>query len=153
MAGQKGRSGGHNRKTLEKHKAEGTYRDDRHGNRAEAQIKPSALKAPERFGPVALQTWNDIVETIPESMITKLDYKSLVAYCDLCAAYDKLQRAFEDDPIDKDIRISYLSVIQNMDRLGRQFGWTPQSRAALTLTPDKEDEDDPMESLTARLVG
>jgi len=46
MAGQKGRSGGQNRKTAAEHKLSGTYRDDRHGKFAAADPK---LVEPEAY--------------------------------------------------------------------------------------------------------
>ena len=153
MAGVKGRSGGHNRKTTAKLKAEGGYRATRHRDRADQHAKPAAIVAPKHLGKTGKTLWSQVVESLPESLITSLDASALAMFCQLADVYEKLRPEFEADPIDKDLRISFLSVVSQMDRLGRQFGWTPQSRAGLTIAQADDKDESAFSALLSRMSG
>src|SRR5690606_30696209 len=99
MAGVKGRSGGHNRKTTQTLKEEGGYRTTRHANRADVLVEPAKLPCPEHLGPIGKEAWSRIINALPESVVTKLDADSLSAYCDCLEVYAKLRPMFYDDPI------------------------------------------------------
>jgi len=145
MAGVKGqRSGGHNRKTTQQLKKEGTYTNSRHGKRVDAKVAPATLPCPGDLGEHGSELWKRICHTLPKEVVTKLDSDSLRAYCETWELYRKIYPQMLADPIDKDIRISWSACIDKLDKLGRQFGWTPQARAGLQM-PDKDDsETDPM---------
>jgi len=144
MAGVKGqRSGGHNRKTAAQHKAEGTYKPSRHGNRVDLEVDTAAPVMPRGLEKAGKEMWKRICQTLPEKTVTKLDADSLRMYCETWQVYLKLYPIFRDDPLDSKARQSWQACVATLDKLGRQFGWTPQSRSALE-TPEPEQEDDPL---------
>lgn len=153
MAGVKGRSGGQNRKATETLKAEGGYRTTRHRDRADIEVKPAAIQPPKHLGKAGKDLWKRVVESLPASLVTNLDPDSLAAFCDLADAYDRIRPQFMADPIDKEIRISYMAILDRMDKLGRQFGWTPQSRAGLSLGKSEDPDESAFSSLLARMSG
>jgi P27 family predicted phage terminase small subunit len=153
MAGRRGRSGGHNRKATATLKAEGGYRTERHDKRADTHVLPASLQSPKHLGEAGRDLWRRVVTSLPEALITNLDPDSLTQFCDLADSYAKIRPVFLADPIDKDIRIAYMAVIAAMDRLGRQFGWTPQSRASLQLPKAEDKEESAFGVLLARMSG
>jgi P27 family predicted phage terminase small subunit len=153
MAGVKGRSGGHNRKTTAKLKSEGGYRVTRHSDRADQFVKPAAIVPPKYLRKTGKALWNRVVGSLPESLITELDTDSLAMFCQLADMYEKLRPKFAADPINKDVRISFLSVVDRMDKLGRQFGWTPHSRAGLSLANADDKDESAFSALLSRMSG
>ena len=145
MAGVKGqRSGGHNRKTTKQLKDEGTYNKRRHGKRVDAKVDASSLPCPGDLTEHGAELWKRICQTLPREVVTKLDSDALRAYCRTWEIFRKLEQPMLDDPTDKDTRIAFFSTIDKLDKLGRQFGWTPQSRAGLQMPAKDESETDPM---------
>lgn len=144
MPGIKGKSGGHNRKTTAEHATDGTYRAHRHSSRADVRVTPSALDCPEDLGDIAKETWSGVVDSLPEELLTKVHVGSLRMYCETIEQYRHVWPLFCADPLDKDLRITAMALIDRADKLGRQFGWTPQALAGLRVPPSDKDEPDPM---------
>lgn len=153
MAGVKGRSGGHNRKRTEQLKAEGGIRKHRHENRADVIIPPASVSTPEHLGEAGRELFERIVATLPKSLITKATIESLGMYADLWECYLSLRPQFLANPVDKDIRISYMSVVDRIDKLGRQFGWTPLSLSGIKVPEQPDKDEDVFESLISRMSG
>lgn len=153
MAGVKGRSGGHNRKTTAKLKAEGGYRATRHRDRADQFVKPVEIVPPKHLRKAGKELWRRVVESLPESIVTELDTDSLAMFCSLADMYENLRPQFASDPLDKDLRIAFLAVVDRMDKLGRQFGWTPQSRAGLSLAKSDDKDESAFSALLSRMSG
>ena len=143
MPGAKGRSGRPPKATVQ-HETEGTFRKHRHSQRVDAKIPPATLPCPAELQEVGQELWRRIVSTLPREVITKLDADGLKTYCLLWQQFNRVWPQFEADPLDKDIRITALSLVDRLDKLGRQFGWTPQSRASLQMPSKDEDDADPM---------
>jgi P27 family predicted phage terminase small subunit len=155
MGSQKGRKGigGRPPKATATLKAEGGYRTERHDKRADTHVLPASLQSPKHLGEAGCDLWRRVVTSLPEALITNLDPDSLTQFCDLADSYAKIRPVFIADPIDKDIRIAYMAIIAAMDRLGRQFGWTPQSRASLQLPKAEDKEESAFGVLLARMSG
>jgi len=153
MAGVKGRSGGRNRKPTAQLKETGGYRKSRHKARADVLVMPVRVPPPDCLGDVGKEAWVRFVNNLPEALITSLDKDGLTQFCQALEAYAKVWPLFINDPIDKDIRITWQAICAQVDRLGRQFGWTPQSRAALSLPAKKEEEESVFSTLLARMSG
>ena len=153
MAGVKGRSGGHNRKSTAQLKAEGGYAVNRHRDRADETIKPTKLKRPTHFKKIGRDAWDRIVSALPEALLTSLDPDSLTMYCDLLENYHKLRPLFSADPLDKDTRIAFMATIDHLDKIGRQFGWSPQSRSGLKLPENKREDESAFGVLLSRMSG
>lgn len=95
---------------------------------------------PNGLGKHASQCWDIVVNTLPRNMQSRLDFVGLMLLCDHVELYFSLRSKMLSDPIDKEIRISFTTVVDKLDKLGRQFGWSPLSRASLTITEDKDDD-------------
>lgn len=142
MVGQKGRSGRPGKPTAQ-HKAEGTERSYRHANRADARIEPSVLPCPGDLGTHGAEMWKRICKTLPKEIVTKLDTDSLRVYCETWEVYRKVYPLMLDDPTDKNTNVLWAKIVDKLDKLGRQFGWSPQSRTSLQM-PEVDQEVDPM---------
>lgn len=151
MPGVKGKSGGHNRKSVTEHARDGTYRRDRHGSRVDLRIQPARLQCPDDLGEIASDVWTKVVTSLPEEILNNVHENSLRMYCETIEQYRHVWPLFCADPLDKDLRITAMALIDRADKLGRQFGWTPQALAGLRVPQDDKEEVDPMvEFLRAR---
>lgn len=143
MPGVKGASG-RPAKSTEQHRQDGTYQKCRHENRVDAKIPPATLPCPGDLNEHGAELWKRICATLPREVVTKLDADSLRAYCETWELYRKVYPKMIADPFDKDTRILWANCIDKLDKLGRQFGWSPQSRASLQMPPKDESDTDPM---------
>jgi P27 family predicted phage terminase small subunit len=153
MAGVKGRSGGANRKPTAQLKVTGGYRAERHKNRADVAVPRAIIKPPRGMGKIGKEVWNRFLENLPEALITNLDLNSLAQFCEALELYDKIKVRFYNDPFDREARLIWKDVCAQVDRLGRQFGWTPQSRASLSLPAKETKDESAFSSLLSRMSG
>lgn len=150
MAGQKGRSGRRPKPTAQL-KESGGFNVTRHRNRADVLVMPAKLDAPATLGKIGRDAWNRYIDNLPEALITQLDVYALQQLCEALELYAKVWPLFIDNPLDRDARITWQAVCAQIDRLGRQFGWTPQSRAALSLPSSESKEESMFGELIARM--
>lgn len=143
MPGKKGASGRLPKSTAQ-HLEDGTYREHRHGKRVDSKVPSASLPVPGDMGEHAAELWKRICATLPKEIITKLDSDALRVYCETWEMYRILQPQFAADPLDKDLRLAWSQIVDRLEKLGRQFGWTPQTRASLQMPAKNEDEIDPM---------
>jgi P27 family predicted phage terminase small subunit len=143
MPGVKGASGRPGKPT-DQHLQDGTYRKHRHANRVDNKVQPAPMPVPGNLGEHAAEMWKRIVGALPPEVLTNLDKDALMLYCQTWQTYCKIQPLFDADPVDKELRIAWTSCVDRLDKLGRQFGWTPQSRATLQMPAKDEDAEDPM---------
>ncbi len=152
MTGAKGRSG-RPPKPTEQLKANGGYRATRHRNRADVAVPKATIKPPRGMGKVGKEVWNRFLTNLPEALITNLDLNSLAQFCEALEAYDQIKGVFAANPLDREVRLAWKDICAQVDRLGRQFGWTPQSRASLSL-PAKDTKDESVfGALLSRMSG
>ena len=133
-------------------RATGGYRATRHRDRADEAIKPTSLERPKHFGKIGAEAWDRIVSALPPALMTSLDPDSLSMYCDLLETYHALRPLFMSDPLDKETRITFFTTIDHIDKIGRQFGWSPQSRSGLKM-PEQAREESGFDVLLARMSG
>lgn len=143
MVGQPGK-GGRPPKSTEQHLIDGTYRPDRHAKRVDSKVAPASLPVPGDLGDEAAELWKRIVSSLPKEILTNLDKDSLRVYCETWQIYLKIQPLFNADPTDKELRITWASLVDKLDKLGRQFGWSPQTRASLQMPTKNDEDEDPM---------
>lgn len=148
MAGQKGRSG-RLPKPTEQHVQDGTYRSDRHARRADVLVMAEQLECPESLTGAAQEAWQRITTALPDDALCQLDCDALWLYCQSWSQLLKVWPMFEENPLDKDCRITAMALCTEVDKLGRQFGWSPLSRASLRV-PQREESDDPLDELLKR---
>ena len=90
MAGQKGRSGGQNRKPTAQLKETGGYRATRHKKRADVLVIPCRVEPPSILGTVGKEAWIRYVNNLPEALITNLDTDGLTQFCQALELYPKV---------------------------------------------------------------
>jgi phage terminase small subunit len=150
MPGVKGRSGGHNAKPASEHAKDGTFRRDRHGSRTELHVEPASLVAPFEQDSEERMAWDRIVNTLPPEQITNLDFDKLCVYCEAWGQYRRVWPEFVKDPLDKDVRITALNLMDRVIALGREFGTSPMSRMSLKLPQEEKDDKDPLTEFLSR---
>ena len=138
-------------KSIEEHKANGTYRPSRHDNRGLTLPPAEQMSAPEYFSEQTKEAWKDIVFPLIEAgTVTEVD-KAILE--DAFINYDNAQKCLEY--IKKSGSIAHylqsLNKIKNcnlweeynksMDKFNRiliKFGVTPTERARIKMKPKKE---------------
>jgi phage terminase small subunit len=143
MAGYKGQQG-RKPKIAAKHKLDGTYREDRHGNRLESVIfsnAPLELTPPESLRDDGKRQWKHVMETLPESVLKNCDEGKLHQLAFIRQQLNDLQQAIESSPLDGKLIEIYLKLCGQYDRLGKQFGLSPVDRASLKVEDPKEPMD------------
>jgi P27 family predicted phage terminase small subunit len=86
MAGAKGRSGGHNRKSVAQLKLEGTYRADRHGGRDGVVAPKGRPTPPASLAGVALAEWTRMCDRLEQAgTLSTIDDGILLVYVRLFA--------------------------------------------------------------------
>lgn len=104
------------------------------------QVAPTELDCPDDLNEVGREIWTRVCDSLPAGVVTSLDIDALGRLCRISQTYARLYPKFDENPLDKDLRITALALASELDKLGRQFGMTPQSRAALKV-PKEEEED------------
>ena len=137
-------------KSAAQHAADGTFRKDRHGSRAELQISPAKPTVPRGLPPEARALWRRVVAELPAEALSRLDGEALRAYCVAWSIYRRIEPLMVDNPTDKDIRIAWTAVLSTLDKLGQQFGWTPRSRSSLRLPAEADETADPFAEFIRR---
>lgn len=151
---QKGRKGigGRPPKPTAQLKQSGGYRTTRHKDRVDVLVVPVRVEPPSILGQVGREVWVRFVNNLPEALITSLDTDGLTHFCQALEMYPKVWEQFSADPFDKENRITWQALSTRIDTLGRQFGWTPQSRASLQLPASEKKEESPFNELIARMA-
>lgn len=136
MAGRKGqRSGGHNKKTAAQLKAEGTWREDRHGKQVDNVAAEGKPIQPNHFSPSQQQLWNELAGFLPDGVVGAKDSTMLVAAVQWYDIYSDTIKQLARDPIDKQLLAVADKSWKNFERLAKEFGATPTARARLRNDP------------------
>lgn len=125
-SGKRGRP----RKPTSRHKAEGTFRADRH---ARSELKPDG--APYEIGELkghARELWDKVVpELIRLKVATAIDSPQLFAMCEWWGEYRKVQT---DTKMDKYNRmVAMATAYKQFATIASRFGLTPVDRASLEI--------------------
>lgn len=151
----KGQGGKPRSKSKEQLKREGGYREDRHATHASLKaenFKSLSKEPPGHMGVYAKDCWRYQVENLPEESLTTLDHFSMTVFCDMYEVYCQSRKLLALDPLDNKARQAMMSAATAMDKIGKQFGWTPQSRAGIPQV-EKDDEDDVFAELISAMKG
>ena len=117
------------RKTVHQLKANGTYRKDRHADRGDRLFTPGIPKMPRGLDATAKKHFRDIVEKLPDGILTPVDALGLEAICRLWSLF---RRFINSDDMQEE-RLG-LSACRVWLELAKQYGLTPQSRTNLTTS-------------------
>jgi phage terminase small subunit len=154
MAGYKGQQG-RKPKIAAKHKLDGTYREDRHGNRLESVIvndAPLQLVPPDSLRQDGKQQWQHVMDTLPEHVLKNCDEGKLHQLAFIRQQLNDVQQAIESSPLDGKLIEIYLKLCGQYDRLGKQFGLSPVDRASLKVEQPKK-ADDPFDAFMKANLG
>lgn len=134
MAGRPGqKSGGHNKKSIEQHLADGTYRENVHGALADhvqpsgKPVKPRGLKGR------AATAWKHLVEATPEGVYGEQDTELLALYCQL---WQEVEDYRKSGPVG-----TYLKFVEKFISIAARVGAGPidRSRLKMKTKPEKEE--------------
>ena len=133
---------GRPRKPLEKHRADGTFRADRHSRKeVKSTGEPYQIGELDEHG---LDLWNRIVpELVKMKIATAIDSPQLFAMCDWWSEYRKFQT---DKRMEKYKRVcSMAAAYKQFATIASKFGLTAVDRASLEI--DKTSASNPFLAL------
>jgi P27 family predicted phage terminase small subunit len=128
------------------HRAQGTYRADRHGNTPEP--KPAIPKAPAWLDKEGKKLWRYFAPRLAEvRVVTELDQQCLAIYCSAAARLAKGEAAIAEkgevvkSPAGFAQPNPWIGIIQKcqevMLRYGQELGLSPASRTRIKVAPAK----------------
>jgi len=153
MAGYKGQQGRKPKLAL-KHKLDGTYREDRHGNRLESiafNSSPLQLEPPASLREDGKAQWQQVMDTLPDTVLKNCDEGKLYQLAFIRQQLNDVQIAIESSPLDDKLVKLYLDLSKNYDRIGKQFGLSPIDRASLKVEQPQKNDDPFSEFMKANL--
>ena len=129
-------------KTTAEHKRNGTYREDRHGNRVESKfIDGTPANIDEELGGFGQTVRALVLASVPADALTPLDGVTLDAACLLYEQWRDCVRDPESPSVDK------VRLFNSWTSLLAKFGATPADRCKLKIVAETEDTGDALESL------
>jgi len=149
-------SGGRNKKSVEQHLLEGTFRKDRHGQKPQSQTE--APTCPGWLSLAAKAEWRRVTPELKHrGMLTKLDRVALAMYCQTYAHLRKAEEELEDgltyeytnkngstNRVQKPEVRMVQQFMKTINTLCADFGFTPSSRGQMVI-PDESEEEDPLD--------
>lgn len=113
-------------------KLHGTYRADRHGDRADAAPPAGEPVKPGDFGEVESALWDQVVpDLVRRELAGVCDTAELVSMCELWGLYRASYALAKTAPTDKEIRCAVTGYWAAFDRVASKFGLTNADLASL----------------------
>lgn len=111
-------------------KKQGTYREDRHGHRAEFECdgKPERMFPLDKYG---AECWDFVTRTMPEGMLSTADSAVLTAVCQQYSMWRRETDEYESTKDDKAFSRSMRALKNVMDG-ARSLGLTPVDRSKIS---------------------
>jgi P27 family predicted phage terminase small subunit len=141
---------GRPRKPTAKHKLDGTFRKDRHGDRADVGMDlPGQPIMPAGLSDDARELWVRVVGQLTRSKVAvEIDTSQLEAMCRWWARYLENERHACEFSHDIEAGDMYEKRAKRawdaFDKVASRFGLTPADRAKLKLPEDKNQKTDPL---------
>ena len=146
MAGNSN-SGGHNRKPIGIHEAEGTTRTNRHGARIEQHFAHGRPECPDDLQGDGRKLWAQIVNQMPDRVLCEIDWAALSECCRWHTMAAETSKVLMSDPTDSDFRKAAIECGKQFQFWSQHFGLTPVARAKLSSTAATNDTANPFEQL------
>ena len=133
---------GRPRKPTWEHKLNGTYREDRHGNRVEVGGGTMDPNPPIELSDDEGVLWTQVVESLSPEVVCPLDITTLYALCRWWGIWCECEKAIrEKGPEDSyRLHIQAVSAWKQFAALAAKFGLTPIDRAKLDFPPPKQHD-------------
>lgn len=119
-------------------KLHGTYRKDRHGNRADVAFQPGEPEKPADLDADALWLWETVVGNLPPSGRSRIDAPLLwgmARWWSQWRQFDAELKAGEGDPYK--VMVMAAAAWKQFEGCASRFGMSPAARAALKLPADE----------------
>ena len=115
-------------------KLHGTFRNDRHAERADV-LPPAGLPVrPDSLGEVEAALWDRVVpDLVRRKLVGELDTAQLVSMCELWGLYRASYAMAQVAPTDKEIRCAVTGYYAAFDRVASKFGLTCADLAGLKV--------------------
>ena len=149
MAGAKGRSGGHNRKSIAEHKLDGTYRANRHTGLLQEnpmQVKPEAYITSNSTKAKLFDRFAELLysEGLTSGQVDSLYISQIV---DIYDAYTQAASVYDAEGVGAKVGPKLaISLMMDMQKELRillgEYSLTPATRAAKERTKEEPEEDD-----------
>lgn len=133
-------------KPLGQAKADGSYREDRHGQRVDDRYPTGAPPRPE-MGEIATRLWDDITRITPAEVLVQFDWAALKACCEWYEVASKLRQQVTADPLDGRTLRSAAQAEKTFLSLATRFGLTPVDRTRIKAIKPERKDDSPMAKL------
>jgi P27 family predicted phage terminase small subunit len=125
---------------------QGTFRKDREA-KSPVNVEPKAPKPPKGMSQLGLACWRRMVpKLVAARVLTELDRELLAAFCECWAMYWGLKAVVDEEgwtwvSANGNIRVhpavgAMKMMLDNVVRLGREFGLTPASRSRIEALPE-----------------
>ena len=131
------------------HKAEGTYRADRHGSRLKA-IESTDLKPPAHFNKAQIAKWNEVVNHLRQfDILSDQDADSIATYVEsVLIQRDAFLLMQREGFLDGEKTHPAFRVYRDMEAvikpLREQFGFTPRARQSIHVKKKEAKKEDPI---------
>ncbi len=146
-------------KSIEEHKAHGTYRKDRHANRLTVAPLTEIPEPPQDFAPVLREHWRETCEKlIGMGILTAMDLDAVKAYCQWWEIARQAHKEMTGQMVvqaqsgaskPSPALAVYCTAAKNLQWYWEQFGFTPRSRQSIQTAPPDEPRDIIMEILNS----
>lgn len=141
--------GGHNRKSADVHKQNGTYKKNRHGNDGIIPMSDS-LQPPAHFTPEQVAKWNEVTEHLKSfGILAKQDADSIATYVESILlqrmVFLELQQTGVHDGEKTSAAFRVYRDLENIIKpLREQFAFTPRARQSVHVKPVDTKKVDPI---------
>lgn len=125
-------------KPLALHDAEGTWRDDRHGDPAETVEFDGVPKRPAKLDGEAKEFWDTYVPRLVKKGLAKtIDSPALELMCFAWGRLKAMEKLVIKEPEDRVLTLQFIKWAGLFNELSGKFGMNPQDLARLRV-PKKE---------------
>lgn len=150
---------GRPRKPTEKHKLDGTYRQDRHANRIDSGANLPPIEKPADLAGDAADLWDLLVRTLPPGVLGASDMPTLAGACRWWGEWRRWDRELSNP--DSEMDVYKASILAGMawkcyTQAASKLGLSPVDRARLDVSAKQESPGDALDEFTkktARVVG
>ncbi len=129
------------------HIAKGTFRPNRHADRADVAYPHGAPPEPEHLGEVGRELWRDIVTQTPPEALCEIDWPGLTECCRWYELSDTYHRLLLDDPLEYKVLKACTDASNKFLQYMSKFGLSPVDRARIKISRTAKSAENPMTAI------